>query len=94
MARVVRRCGFARMSRALQRLFHGPDTLTVPGVDVFQKPPMPKCRSGMNVYNQNGVVVGRFGQGRGPLGNQPLGNLQILSDQNGRQRILLAVFRR
>ena len=47
--------------------------------------------SGMNVYNQNGVVVGRFGQGRGPLGNQPLRNLLFLSDQNGRQRILLAV---
>jgi hypothetical protein len=47
--------------------------------------------SGMNVYNQNGVVVGRFGQGRGPLGNQPLRNLLFLSDQNGKQRILLAV---
>ena len=47
--------------------------------------------SGMNVYNQNGVIVGRFGQGRGPLGNQPLRNLMFLSDQNGRQRILLAV---
>jgi hypothetical protein len=47
--------------------------------------------AGMNVYNQNGVVVGRFGQGRGPLGTQPLRNLLFLSDQNGRQRILLAV---
>ena len=47
--------------------------------------------SGMNVYNQNGIVVGRFGQGRGPLGTQPLRNLLFLSDQNGRQRILLAV---
>jgi len=47
--------------------------------------------SGMNVYNQNGVVVGRFGQGRGPLGNQPLRNLLFLSDQNGKQRIVLAV---
>ena len=47
--------------------------------------------SGMNVYNQNGVVVGRFGQGRGPLGNQPLRNLMFLSDQNGKQRIVLAV---
>lgn len=47
--------------------------------------------SGMNVYNQKGVVVGRFGQGRGPLGNQPLRNLLFLSDQNGKQRILLAV---
>ncbi len=47
--------------------------------------------AGMTVYNQNGVVVGRFGQGRGPLGNQPLRNLLFLSDQNGKQRILLAV---
>lgn len=47
--------------------------------------------SGMNVYNQNGVVVGRFGQGRGPFGNQPLRNVLFLSDQNGKQRILLAV---
>ena len=47
--------------------------------------------AGMNVYNQSGVVVGRFGQGRGPLGNQPLRNLLFLSDQNGKQRILLAV---
>jgi hypothetical protein len=47
--------------------------------------------SGMNVYNQNGIVVGRFGQGRGPFGNQPLRNLLFLSDQNGKQRILLAV---
>ena len=47
--------------------------------------------SGMNVYNQSGVVVARLGQGRGPLGNQPLTNLLFLSDQNGRRRILLAV---
>ena len=47
--------------------------------------------SGMNVYNQHGVVVGRFGQGRGPLGNQPLRNLLFLSDQTGKQRIVLAV---
>lgn len=47
--------------------------------------------SGMNIYNQNGVVVGRFGMGRGPLGNQPLANLLFLSDQNGKRRIVLAV---
>lgn len=47
--------------------------------------------AGMNVYNQSGVVVGRFGQGRGPRGNQPLRNLLFLSDQDGKQRILLAV---
>jgi hypothetical protein len=70
----------------------GPDgktrrvVLSAGGIDV----PDPDG-SGMNVYNQNGVVVGRFGQGRGPLGNQPLRNLMFLSDQNGRQRILLAV---
>jgi hypothetical protein len=47
--------------------------------------------SGMNIYNKNGVVVGRLGQGRGPLGDQPLTNLLFLSDQNGRRRILLSV---
>lgn len=47
--------------------------------------------AGMNVYNQNGVTVGRFGMGRGPLGNQPLTNLLFLSDQAGHRRILLAV---
>jgi hypothetical protein len=47
--------------------------------------------AGMNVYNQNGVTVGRFGMGRGPLGNQPLTNLLFLSDQEGHRRILLAV---
>jgi hypothetical protein len=47
--------------------------------------------SGMNIYNQSGVVVARLGMGRGPVGNQPLSNLLFLSDQNGSRRILLSV---
>ena len=47
--------------------------------------------SGMNVYNQSGVVIARLGVGHGPLGNQPLTNLLFLSDQEGHRRILLSV---
>jgi hypothetical protein len=47
--------------------------------------------AGMNVYNQNGVVVARLGMGRGPRGNQPLTNLLFLADQDGHRRILLSV---
>jgi hypothetical protein len=47
--------------------------------------------SGMNIYNQSGVTVARLGMGRGPQGNQPLRNLLFLADQDGHQRILLAV---
>jgi hypothetical protein len=49
--------------------------------------------SGMNVYNQNGVVVARLGMGHGPQGNQPLTNLLFLADQDGHRRILLSVDR-
>jgi len=47
--------------------------------------------SGMNVYNQSGVVVARLGMGHGPKGNQPLTNLLFLADQDGHRRILLSV---
>ena len=47
--------------------------------------------SGMNVYNQSGVVVARLGVGHGPQGNQPLTNLLFLADQEGHRRILLSV---
>ena len=47
--------------------------------------------SGMNIYNQSGVTVARLGFGRGPQGNQPLRNLLFLADQDGHQRIVLAV---
>ena len=47
--------------------------------------------SGMNIYNQSGVTVARLGMGRGPQGNQPLRSLLFLADQDGHQRILLAV---
>ena len=47
--------------------------------------------SGMQFYNQNGVVVGRFGMGHGPLGNLPLTNVLFLADQDGHRRILLSV---
>jgi hypothetical protein len=47
--------------------------------------------SGMQFYNQSGVVVGRFGMGHGPRGTQPLTNVLFLSDQDGHRRILLSV---
>lgn len=47
--------------------------------------------SGMNVYNQSGVVVARLGMGHGPQGNQPLANVLFLADQDGHRRILLSV---